>query len=68
MERFQNEVKEDVMKRNVGTKKHRKRLSKMRDMKIRNSDRITKLALRELNKETKKCERKNKIGTTNNDV
>ena len=48
-------------------KNTKKMLSKMRGMKIRNSDIITELALRKLNKE-KKCERKNKIGTTNNDV
>ena len=53
MERFQNEVKEDVMKRNVGTKKHRKRLSKMRDMKIRNSNRIIELALQKLTRTQK---------------
>ena len=33
-------------------KKYRKRLSEMRNMKIRNSDKITKLTLRKLNKET----------------
>jgi len=48
-------------------KNTKKMLSKMRGMQIRNSDIITELALRKLNKE-KKCERKNKIGTTNNDV
>ena len=37
-------------------------------MQIRYSGRITELALRKLNKETRKCERKNKIGATNNDV
>ena len=49
-------------------KKHQKRLSKTRDMQIKNLDRITELILWKLNKETKKCERKNKIGATNNDV
>ena len=38
-------------------KKHRKRLSKMRDMQIRNSNRITEIALRKLNKETKKMQK-----------
>ena len=33
-------------------KKHWKRISKTRDMKIRNLDRITKLEMRKLNKET----------------
>ena len=40
----------------------------MRDMQIRNSNRITKLTMWKLNKETKNVKRKNKICITNNDV
>ena len=39
----------------------------MRNMQIRNLDRITTLTLWKLNKETK-YEKKNKIGATNSDV
>ena len=41
------------MKHNLGTKNTEKRLIKIRDMQLRNSDRITELALQKLNKKTK---------------
>ena len=46
-------MKEVISKCNLGTKNTEKRLSKTRDMQIRNLDRITKLALQKLNKEMK---------------
>ena len=46
-------MKEDILKHNLGKKNTEKRLSKMRDMQIRNSNKIIELTLQKLTRTQK---------------